>query len=410
MKKLLILGQIWPEPESSAAGIRIMQLLNFFLKKNYNITFATTAVKTPNSVNLEELGIKSAKIELNNPSFDHFAENLMPDIVLFDRFMIEEQFGWRIIKSCHNAIKILDTEDLHFLRKAREEAHKKGIKAENLFFESEWAKREIASIYRCDLSLIISETEINILTGKFKIDEKLLLYLPFLLDKVSKEDINEFPDFEERQHFLSLGNFLHQPNWNMVLHLKEKIWPLIRRKLPEAEMHIYGAYPSKKVHDLHKPGIGFMVKGKAGNAKEVMKKARVCLAPIQFGAGLKGKLIQAMQSGTPSVTTAMGAEGIAGNFKWNGFIENEPEAFAQAAIELYTNKTIWTESCFKGIEIINNRFSEPIFTALFYRKIINIEKHLKEYRKQNFIGAMLHHHQHRSTYFLSKYIEIKNKI
>ncbi len=69
-------------------------------------------------------GVRKKSIELNSSSFDDFAVELNPDVVLFDRFMIEEQFGWRIIENCPKAIRILDTEDLHCLRTARQKAFK----------------------------------------------------------------------------------------------------------------------------------------------------------------------------------------------------------------------------------------------------------------------------------------------
>src|SRR5210317_2247652 len=122
MKNLLIIGFVWPEPKSSAAGSRMMQLIDIFLSNNYKITFASSCAKKDNAFELRSLGIDEAAIELNNPSFDVFVKNLNPEIVLFDRFMIEEQFGWRVTEQCPNALKILDTEDLHCLRKGREMA------------------------------------------------------------------------------------------------------------------------------------------------------------------------------------------------------------------------------------------------------------------------------------------------
>jgi glycosyltransferase involved in cell wall biosynthesis len=387
----------------------MMQLLHFFLKTGYQITFATGATRSPFAEKLEDLGIKTAKIQVNDASFDGFLKEIQPEIVLFDRFMMEEQFGWRVSEVCPTALKILDTEDLHFLRKVRETSFKKGIPEEELLFTSEVAKREIASIYRCDLTLIISETEMELLKNQFNIDEHVLLYLPFLLDKISEEDSGVVPTFWERQHFISIGNFYHEPNWNAVLTLKEQIWPLIRKKLPDAEVHVYGAYPSEKVYNLNNPKSGFLVKGRAENAEKVMLSARVLVAPIQFGAGLKGKFLQAMQCGTSSVTTAIGAEGIAGKLEWPGAIENDPEAYAEAAANLHENADDWKKNQSNGFNIINTRFSKAVFEKVFYDRISELSGNIVAHRKRNFIGAMLQHHQHKSTYFMSKYIELKNR-
>ncbi len=132
MPKLLIIGYVWPEPTSSAAGTRMMQLIDFFKNENYQVIFGTTARETENKADLAALGVKTEKIKLNDPEFDDLLKKLMPEMVLFDRFMMEEQFGWRVDNICPNAIKILDTEDLHFLRKARQEAFKSNKNKEEL--------------------------------------------------------------------------------------------------------------------------------------------------------------------------------------------------------------------------------------------------------------------------------------
>ena len=102
------------------------------------------------------------------------------------RFMIEEQYGWRVMKNCPNALRILDTEDLHCLRKTRHKALKeKRVFSKNDLLKEDITKREIASILRCDLSLMISTFEMDLLQNFFKIDEKLLYHLPFLLSKIA---------------------------------------------------------------------------------------------------------------------------------------------------------------------------------------------------------------------------------
>ena len=140
---VLIIGFVYPEPNSSAAGTRMLQLINFFNDQNYKIVFATTCKKSDNAFDLESLNVQIVNILLNDSSFDVFAKELDPKIVLFDRFMTEEQFGWRIMENCPNALRILDTEDLHCLRKARQEAIKNNTSFDTLDFNSDIAKREI---------------------------------------------------------------------------------------------------------------------------------------------------------------------------------------------------------------------------------------------------------------------------
>ena len=409
MKKVLFIGLVFPESTSTAAGSRMLQLLHFFLEENYHITFASAAQTTPYVDNLESLGIDSVTIELNNTSFDNFIKKLQPDIVVFDRFISEEQFGWRVVENCPNAIRVLDTEDLHCLRQARGEAFKK---EESFDLEQlnrlDITKREIASIYRCDLSLIISPYEYQLLLNHFKIPETILIELPFMLDGLSKDTLLEKPNFEERHDFISIGNFRHEPNWQSVLYLKKTIWPFIRKQLPKAKLLIYGSYPSQKVTDLHNEKEGFIVKGRAEDAHKVVSNARVLLAPLQIGAGLKGKLIDAMLNGTPSATTIIGAEGMHNNLPWNGFINDNPKTFANKAVQLYTNKDIWEQSQQNGIEIINSIYSKMQLSEKLSDRIIQIQSDLNAHRNQNFMGSMLQHHSLQSTKYLSKWIEEKN--
>lgn len=407
-QKAIIIGKVWPEPDSSAAGLRMMQLIEVLRNENWDITFASAASESSFSADLNSLGVRSVHIKLNDSSFDNFVADIDPDLILFDRFMSEEQFGWRVAQHCPDALRVLDTEDLHCLREARHQTWKKGRNYQETDLFNDLAKREIGSILRCDLSLMISSYEMDILSRAFKVDESLLLHLPFLLEEINEDAVNNWKPINERDHFISIGNFLHEPNWNAVLYLKEEIWPLIRKQLPEAELHIYGAYSSQKVEQLHNPAEGFLVKGRAEDAKEVVGKSRVLLAPLRFGAGLKGKLIEAMQRGTPSVTTEIGAEAMHGNLSWPGFIENDPQSFAEKAVELYLDEGKWKKAQQAGIPIINQLYPKKYLGDTLIRKIEKIQGDLEAHRKQNFIGEILHHHTAASTKYMSKWIEAKN--
>lgn len=410
MKNLLVIGYVWPEPRSSAAGSRMLQLLSFFKDEGYQITFATTASETEAMIHLPSRNITPAKIELNSSSFDDFLVRIDPHIVLFDRFMMEEQFGWRVSKVCPSALKILDTEDLHFFRKARQEAFKKDVPLTKEILQSEISKREIASIYRCDMSLIISEVEMDLLQNEFGVPGFLLFHLPFMENIPSENEINALPKYEERKHFISIGNFLHDPNWDAVQNLKQHVWPLIRKQLPTAELHIYGAYPSQKVQQLHNLKEGFNVKGRALSALEVISNSRVLLAPLRFGAGLKGKFIDAMKAGTPTVSTSLGVEGMSWKGNWNGEIADDPVNFAKAGIQLYTEKERWTRAQKNGYIILKNKFSKDLFIPNFRDSIKKLLQGLEEHRRKNFTGSILQHHYLASTRHLSRYIELKNKI
>lgn len=402
-KRLLIVGFVWPEPKSSAAGKRMLQLIELFQEEGYVITFVSSAQNIEFSEDVSIYGVTTKNIELNSSTFDDFVKVLNPKIVLFDRFMVEEQFGWRVSKSCPNALKILDTEDLHCLRQARQLAIKENrdFFLEELF--SDVAKREIASILRCDLSLLVSEFEMELLQNQFKISKDILYYLP-----IFDEKLNTIPTYSDREDFIFIGNFLHEPNWDCVKYLTKVIWPLLHLKLPDSKLFIYGAYSSQKVLELHKPKQNLYIMGRAENSENIVKKAKVVLAPIRFGAGIKGKLLEAMKCGTPCVTSSIGAEAMKGNLNWNGYIMDTPNEFVNAAVSLYKEENLWNQCQKNGFTILEKRYKKSLFKKYFMDLVSYNLENLKQLRNENFIGSILQHHTLSSTKYLSKWIEEKN--
>ena len=404
--KVLVIGYVWAEPNSSAAGSHILSIMQLFQKQNWQVEFATPAQESEHAIDLKSIGISTQNISLNCDSFDTYVKAYKPDIVIYDRFMMEEQFGWRVAKNCPNALTILDTEDLQCLRNARHQAHKANRKMNQTDLFSNLAKREIAAILRCDLSLIISTFEMELLINTFKIDPTLLHHLPFMveLEKLPKTT----KPFSERQHFMTIGNFRHAPNWDVILHLQE-IWTEIRKKLPKAELHIYGSYPPPKATALHNPKKGFHIKGWADSVHEVMEQSRICLAPIRFGAGIKGKLLYAMITQTPSVTSSLGSEGMHDQEPWAGMVADNVEDFVEAAVKLYTDEEAWNKAQKHGTALLHSRYNSKILGQDLIEKIKEVQKNLEQHRLNNFTGAMLKHHSMMSTKYMSQWINEKNK-
>lgn len=413
MKKLLIIGWVWPEPNSSAAGSRMLQLIQYFQSQAYDIVFACTAQPTAHMLDLNKLDVNCVDIKLNCASFDDFVKSLQPDVVMFDRFMMEEQFGWRVSEQCPQALRILDSEDLFCLRHARHDAHKKNgvmVEADSLsadLLNSELAKREVAAIFRCDLTFIISPKEMELLIDLFKVNVSLLHYLPFIFNQNQFEKIN--PSYKQRQGFISIGNFRHPPNWDSVLWLKQQVWPLIRKQLPKAELYICGAYPPPKATELHDEKTGFIVKGWVEDAVQVMQSARVCLAPLRFGAGIKGKLAEAMLCSTPSVTTNIGIEGMQTQLPWPGEIANDAVSIAESAVKLYQDSQAWQIASDLGQRNAQQLFAQNKHILALTPCLTALLADLPQHRQDNFIGSMLNHHHHKSTKYMSQWIEAKNK-
>ncbi|MBK5518103.1 glycosyltransferase family 4 protein [Pseudomonas sp. TH10] len=422
--KVLVIGYVWPEPRSSAASGHVMQILETFLQQGWDITFGSPAGAGEHPADLTALGIRQVPIELNNSSFDAFVSELAPDVVLFDQFMMEEQFGWRVEKHCPNALRVLETSDLQSLRHARHQRLKERLKASadledfnelfapalrqefELMADADLAKRELAAIYRCDLTLMISEVEIDLLVQQFKVPRELLHWCPLMIDVPTRPATR----FEDRAHFLSIGNFRHAPNWDAVLWLKTTIWPLIRQQLPAAQLHIYGAYTPPKATALHNAAQGF----------HVNELGRGCLASHVRGQGVPGSLALwrgyqgqaggcAMLCGTPNVTTPVGAEGMHGLEPWPGAITRTAQAFADSAVQLHNDRTCWLDAQAKGLQLLGPRYRQAEHGPALIRRIEECRRNLGSIRRDNFTGSMLRHHQHKSTQYMSQWIEAKNR-
>ncbi len=410
-QQVLIIGKVWPEPNSSAAGTRMMQLIQHFITKGDRVTFVSSAKDSFYQEDLSKLHMNCSFVALNDSSFNKFIEELEPQIVIFDRFMTEEQFGWRVMDSCPNALRILNTEDLHFLREARHNALKQKIKKGvrgveprlNLStFRSDLQLRELASIYRSDVSFLVSDFEVKLLNETYQIPKEKLVHLPLY----AEESQTRIP-FEERENFVFIGNFWHEPNWDAVRYLKSTIWPILRKKSSRAKLLIYGAYCSEKVYQLANEKEGFIVKGRAEDAYEAISQARVSLAPLRFGAGIKGKLLESMACGTPSVTTNIGAEGMTDGL-WGGFIEDDPELFADRATLLYSNEQEWENAQERGYDLLEERFTKSMFTEKLDNSIERLSG-LESYRSKSLVSLILQKESHQASRYMSIWIEEKKR-
>lgn len=386
----------------------MLQLTSYFKTRDYQITFVATAAENDHSEYLNQLGVETKQVFLNCDSFDRFLKVLQPNIVLFDRFLSEEQFGWRVAERVPDAIRILDTEDVHSLRHVREQCFKKNIPfAKALWLQDDKTKRELASIYRCDFSLIISDFEMQLLTDVLGNNSNLLHHLPFMVD--ISEVPSKTPSFEQRRDFIFIGGGKHAPNIDAIKHLKHDLWPKIKAKLPKANLNIYGAYLPQEIRQLDDKSTGFCVLGQTPDAGGVMHTARICLAPLRYGAGTKGKLLHAMQFGTPSVTTMIGAEGMHGEMDWNGTITTSEIDFIHAAVDLYTSKTKWAKAQKNGYHLIRSGYEKKTLEKKLDTKIDSLLQTLKAHRTTNFVGSLLIYQTMASTKYMSKWIQEKNK-
>lgn len=154
---------------------------------------------------------------------------------------------------------------------------------------------------------------------------------------------------------------------------------------------------------------GFRVQGWSDNAATTVAEHRVMLAPLRFGAGVKGKLVLAMQCQTPSVTTDIGAEGIADNAQWPGSVVGSDSDFVDAAITLYTNEQRWIAAQSKSSPILERQFDSEKNAANFHLALNSALKDIELWRADLFMQGLLWHHSLRATQYMTQWIEAKNR-
>lgn len=410
-----IIGYVWPEPSSSAAGQNMLSIIRSCREAGFQVTFFTAAADSVHKADLDGMGVTSHSVALNCNSFDKHIAELNPDIVIFDRYMTEEQFSWRVKEACPGALRVLNTEDLHSLRQARHQAVKTHGDAAAANLNNELAQREVAAILRSDVTLVISRYEMALLQAHYNVPSSQLFYHPL----TTKARVTPVDDFDAREHFVHIGNFRHAPNWDAVLQLKQHIWPEIRQALPHAELHIYGAYPPKKATQLHNAKQGFLVKGWAESAEDVVCKARVLIAPLRFGAGIKGKLLEAMRCSTPSVTTWIGAEGIVDEnhyASWPGAICNDDlsnlktrQDFVTQAVALYTQQHHWQAASEKAVSCLAH-FEQHKPQIELVTHLEQLTQTIELHRQGLFMQGLVWHQTLNATKYMSQWIEAKNRI
>jgi hypothetical protein len=331
-----------------------------------------------------------------------------PTIVCFDRFMIEEQFSWRVRERLPEALRVLDTVDLHSLRRERQRLLARGDESEASSLPDD-SLRELAAIYRSDLSLIISRAEVDVLRDRFGVPYSLLELTGLLYPEPKP-----FAGWEDRANLVFIGNGLHAPNVDAVRLLKQRLWKPIRSALRErgvtdTELHIYGAYLPQEILHFDNPREGFRVMGKADDVYETLRRYRCNLAPLRFGAGLKGKVSDGWMVGTPCAATPIAAEGMTYNERFGGVIEEHFERYPMRVAELYTDRDTWHEAQARGREILTSLFSQTLNTRLFQERLARLIQDREQLRSQNVVGSILWYQSLRSTEYFSRWIECKNQ-
>ena len=191
--------------------------------------------------------------------------------------------------------------------------------------------------------------------------------------------------------------------------LRREIWPRIRHQINNARLHVYGAYPTKEILALNDSKLGFLVHGRIDDLDSELTKRRVLLAPLRYGAGIKGKIVDAWRCGLPVVSTPIGAEGMMYNDSepWGGAVASNVDDFVEASVSMYTQIATWDNAQKQSIGLLNKLFNKKNNFNLVETAVQNAIAEQKQRRTHDLTSAVLWHQNLRSTRYFSKWVELK---
>lgn len=411
--RVLFLTQLWPEENASGASSRTLQLIGCFLLLGWQVQVWCDAEPNLHEQGLRALGCQTLRVGPNDDGFDAQIAAAQPQIVLFDRYSIEEKFSFRVRRHCPNALRVLDTVDLHSVRLARGKKLKRleeGVLCcPDLDFLQEFEKsdgtweRELAAILRSDLVLVVSDFERDLLLHHFKVPKELV-HLCRLTYHARNAAV---PGFDERHGFVALGCFLHPPNQDAFHYLSRFFWPRLRDRLPHAFLHIWGSHMGSNVPVNAWRQSGIVAKGHAPSAIRALEQARVHLALVRYGAGIKSKISDAFLAGTPTITTPIGVEGMTDGAAFPGFVAHELEDAVEQAVILHEQKTTWQEKASLCGSVLRSSYGKESTLIPLRKKLEWTLENLSEQRSANPLGRVLWHQSLRSTEYFSRWIQTK---
>lgn len=256
---------------------------------------------------------------------------------------------------------IFHAPDLYFLRETREAELK--CSPDALARARQTRDRELDVMRASDRVVLVSPAEIPYIRAE--LPDAPISVFPALYSEIRPNP----PGYSARHDIFFLGGFAHTPNVDAVLWFVEKVWPRIHKALPEVLFNIVGSEMPKVVLDLSRtPGVKIV--GFAPDLDPILEGSRLSVAPLLFGAGIKGKVGAAMGGGVPCVCTPIGAEGMGIVDRVHALVAKEPDAFADAVIELYTDQALWTRVAANGRALVDQRFGDAANRASFL-KVLN---------------------------------------
>jgi O-antigen biosynthesis protein len=348
--RVLVIDYSLPTPDQDSGSFRMMEILKALRASVSHVTFvpADLAHRTPYVQNLQRIGIEVVYQPYYQSVTDYLAEQGREfGLVILSRADVATRFVESVRELAPRAKVLFDTVDLHFLREGRAALL---LDTFRLRMRARRRKRqELAIASQCDATLVVSPLEQAILERECAgIDVRVL-------SNIMEVPSEAPPGYEGRQHVLFIGGFAHAPNVDAVVYFVEEILPLVVKRLPEVVFLIVGSNVPEQVRVLASKNV--RVLGYVQDVKPIFDQTRVAVAPLRFGAGVKGKVNQSMAHGVPTVVSDIAAEGMHLVHEHNAMIAGDPVAFADATVRLWTSQALWERISANGRENVREHFS-----------------------------------------------------
>lgn len=348
-RHILIVDALMPNPSRDSGSLRMVNIMRLLREMGWQVTFMADN-RVANISEIDLLGRIGVHV-LCKPWSPSLARWLIREgaslaAVMLCRHYIATPNLDLVRRLAPQARLLFDTVDLHFLREQRAAEHT-GNTA--LARQAEASRqRELALICSFDVSLVVSPVELELLRREVP-DAQVEL-----LTNVH-EVYGRKRDFADRHGLIFVGGFGHPPNEDAVRWLVTDIYPRIRESRPDIELHVIGDMPEAARQQLAAPGIH--LHGRVADLAPWMDGCRISLAPLRYGAGVKGKVNMAMSHGLPVVATPMAAEGMHAIDGQSILLGSGAESLARAVLRLYDDETLWNKLSTAGLDNVRQYFS-----------------------------------------------------
>ena len=342
-----------PTPDKDSGSNDLISYMKIFKSLSLGVTFIPAGELTfveGYTQDLQRMGIECLYAPYVEDTAAYLeAQGRRFDVVLLYRFHCAGAYFETVRKHCPRAKIIFDTVDLHFLREQRQAMIEGSpvIAAQ----AQETKMKELSLIRKVDRTIVLSAAERNVLVKEHGIPDSLLSVIPI---------VREIPGlrnpFQTRRNILFIGGYEHKPNVDAVVYFASSIWPLVRARLPDVRFFLLGSkLPEEVVRLGEEPGVS--VVGYVTDLSEYFDQCRLSVAPLRYGAGIKGKVGTSLSYGVPCVASSVAAEGSGMRDGVEVLVADDPASFSDAVVNLYADEDLWNTLSRNGLAFVKAHYS-----------------------------------------------------